>query len=529
MSVTNVFNKNFGMVNLTGGIQNIQGNNFTAFPSLNLLGNGNKHLRVNTLVGGGFGTGGNGIMACNDHLLFLNGQQLTINNQLNTAISAVTGGIVSETNAATGYGSVRWVCREKVGNYVVPFTSLLGQRIEYTLNVSTAGVNTTDNGYFSVSTFPTLTSANPNNRPLPSSVINTFNEYGRENAGLMADRFYIVSTGAFAQNPTATSTFSYLDAEIDASNGSTNTINAPNLRPIHYDVANNSWDYLGTGVSNPGLKTVTGSANKYRGIFTLADTTICPTAMFVWDGNCENDPVQFTDQSIGNGTSLERHAWDFDNGLTSNLQNPTSYFNSAALYNVKLIVTALSGCEDTVEQAVNIDARAVADFVYDDEPLVGIPVQFTETTINTTTFYWDFDDFNTSNMANPMHTFENEDSFQVLLIANNPANCPDTIRKRLEVWQPSLFLIPNAFSPGFKDDLNNTFGLTTLQRISEFEMHIYNRWGGLIFVSDNISKKWDGNYMGTEVMDGSYFYTIRFIDRQLFIHNYHGTITLMRN
>ncbi len=67
--------------------------------------------------------------------------------------------------------------------------------------------------------------------------------------------------------------------------------------------------------------------------------------------------------------------------------------------------------------------------------------------------------------------------------------------------------IPNAFTPN-KDRLNEVFRIppTDFYQLNSF--HIFNRWGELIFNSNNIKQGWDGNYKGIQQPSGIYTYTI---------------------
>ncbi len=69
-------------------------------------------------------------------------------------------------------------------------------------------------------------------------------------------------------------------------------------------------------------------------------------------------------------------------------------------------------------------------------------------------------------------------------------------------------VVPNAFTPN-GDNLNDIFfvdGSIT----ADFEIDIFNRWGELIFHSDNRSEAWDGTYKGNPVQEGFYNYLIKY-------------------
>jgi gliding motility-associated-like protein len=523
-----VFSTNDGLVTLNGGLQNIKGSSRTSFPTLTLAGSADKSLNVGALVGGGFNGGGTGRLNCGSLQLLLNSNTLTINNPLNSAITNVGGGIVSESDGSAGYGIVEWVIRNNAGTYTVPFNTTLGRGVPYLFNATSAGTSTNDSGYVTIATYPTITNAPINNRSLPIGVTNSNNEFNRENCTKLIDRFWIMESKGFNTGPQGTSTFGYRDNEWDLTASSTNQITERNLQPIQFSLGLGSWDYSRSGTTNVGLNRTTRAMGSFNGIWTLADTTICPEALFIWDGNCEKTPIRFTDNSSISLATIESWDWDFGDGYQSVLQNTLHMYPDAGVYPVRFIVTASTGCPDTIIIPLTIDAKAIADFNYDDDPLVDIPVKFTSLSQNATLWDWDFGDFNSDNIENPSHTYQAEASYDVTLVANNLANCPDTITKTLEVNLPSLFLFPTAFSPGSTDNLNADFGLTTLQRVSEFRMTIYNRWGEQIFHSDDITKRWDGTYLGKPAPTGSYLYVVWFRDRTMKGHGVNGSVLLLR-
>lgn len=523
-----VFTTNDGRVSLNGATQTIKGSTMTKFPTVSLLGTGDKTLETSTLVGGGYNGGGNGQLICGSNRLNLNSQKLVLNNTATNAVSQTTGGLVSETDNTAGYGTVEWVIRSGTGNYTIPFQTVSGNAIPLQFVVSSAGINQTDSGFVSASTYPSATNAVPNNRLLPTGVTNTLNEFGRENAQKLLDRFWILNSAGYSAEPSGNSVFGYWDNEWDGSSGSSNDILESNLRPIVFDGLNNAWNYARNGANNSVGNRSTISMTSYNGIWTLADSTICPKALFSWEGNCEMSPIRFTDNSTIIKGNIESWDWQFGDGYTSSLQNTLHMYPTPGLYSVKLKVTGNSGCPDSLEVPITIDARAIADFAVEDDPLVDIPTQFTSLSQNATLWDWDFGDLNSDNIENPKHTYTEEGTYDVVLIANNRANCPDTTSKTIEVNLPSLFLVPTAFSPGTTDNINTHFGLTTLQRVSEYTMTIYNRWGEQVFTSDDVTKQWDGTYMGKPAPAGSYVYIIWFRDRTRKGHALNGSVLLVR-
>jgi gliding motility-associated-like protein len=90
----------------------------------------------------------------------------------------------------------------------------------------------------------------------------------------------------------------------------------------------------------------------------------------------------------------------------------------------------------------------------------------------------------------------------------------------------SLF-VPNAFTPN-GDGVNDE--LRPLQ-FGNFELllfQVYNRWGELMFETNNINIGWDGTYKGLDQEVGSYVYYIRARDPLGKLTEFKGNATLIR-
>jgi gliding motility-associated-like protein len=90
--------------------------------------------------------------------------------------------------------------------------------------------------------------------------------------------------------------------------------------------------------------------------------------------------------------------------------------------------------------------------------------------------------------------------------------------------QTSDPIIPNVFTPN-GDNINDTFTVADLS--GTWTMHIYDRWGNLIFSTEQISEDgWDGyNLLGLEAVTGVYFYILK---QQNADNSYNGAIQLLR-
>ena len=89
--------------------------------------------------------------------------------------------------------------------------------------------------------------------------------------------------------------------------------------------------------------------------------------------------------------------------------------------------------------------------------------------------------------------------------------------------------IPNAFTPGDNDNINNEFKAFGYG-IKQYQMNIYSRWGELLFVSNDLDVGWDGRKQGHDRIcpTGAYVYYIAIENIYGEIFKFEGQIMLMR-
>lgn len=92
-------------------------------------------------------------------------------------------------------------------------------------------------------------------------------------------------------------------------------------------------------------------------------------------------------------------------------------------------------------------------------------------------------------------------------------HCKVSAAYTIETCEINVYL-PNAITPGVGDGLNDYFCLHDGYKplIKDFEIHIYNRWGELMFYSNDKNFKWNGEYNGRINRNVVYTYLINFMD-----------------
>ena len=182
-----------------------------------------------------------------------------------------------------------------------------------------------------------------------------------------------------------------------------------------FNVTLQCWNAAGcsksTTISN--LVTVTNT----QAAFTASQRMGCPPL-----------PVDFT--ALTSNTNVT-YLWDFGDGSTSNTQNPSHTYSSAGAFDVRLIVSDLIGCIDTMFRGTYVQTINPTAGYTPPPTTVGcapLTTQFTDATMGAISWQWNFGDGTTSTQQNPVHTYTLPGFYTVSLTTTSAGGgCVQTI------------------------------------------------------------------------------------------------------
>lgn len=272
--------------------------------------------------------------------------------------------------------------------------------------------------------------------------------------------------------------------------------------------------------SEPGLFPVTLTASFLECTETASSSVLVfqePVIDFgILPGlQCPPFTAHFVDKSEAD--SEIQYFWDFGDGGTSNEQNPVHPYVGSGLFPVTLQIVTTEGCKDTLSLTLNLVDIKPAPFAgFDVTPSLTDVCNSTVSFINTSeggyTYIYQFDDIinSASEEENPHYTYLGAGYHYPLQIVRSEFGCSDSASATILV-EPYTVYIPNAFTPGGSDELNNTLKTVAALGPVEWEFKIYNRWGELVFESTDPNAEWDGTYNGSPAPEGIYSYTLRYV------------------
>jgi gliding motility-associated-like protein len=207
--------------------------------------------------------------------------------------------------------------------------------------------------------------------------------------------------------------------------------------------------------------------------------------------------------------------WDLGNGVSSDSPIISNEYQAEGCYDISLTITNSNGCTSSITENdfICVFPDVLSDFTFSPQQttILDPMFNFTNNSDGATSYIWNFGDGNVSNESSPTHTYDpNPGSFIVNLIAINSYGCSDTAFYSVRILDELIYYIPNTFTPN-EDDANNTFKPVFTSGIdpNDFKLTIFNRWGDIVWESNDPLAEWDGTYKGI-VQYGSFSWLLTF-------------------
>ena len=341
-------------------------------------------------------------------------------------------------------------------------------------------------------------------------------------------------------NPTPVISISGIDTCL---NDQTSFVN--NSTPQDNTITSWDWDFgntiTTTGVTatttylDYGVFTTTLTATSDSGCFASGSTQVevfpNPEPIFnlIEAEGCTPHDVVFENQSTITTGLIDSYEWNLgDSTITSEISPQNTYADSG-YYNITLSVTSTEGCNTVVteENAVRANITPVADFSQSADELLFLDaiIELTDESEHALTWNWDLGDGATSTDIDPIHLYDEPGIYDLRLTVTN-GDCQDIKYGRVKVESIFTFYIPSAFTPD-ADNINETF-FGTGEGVTEYNMQIHNRWGELLFESNDLDFHWNGTFKGKQVEAGVYTYKFYVLDLNNRDHEYSGVVHLIR-
>ena len=302
-----------------------------------------------------------------------------------------------------------------------------------------------------------------------------------------------------------------------------------------------------TWYSDAGLTTVIGTGTTFTPFNVVGSTSYYVTEIL---GLCESTsteviitinpipgaPIVGADESYCEGelipnvtataTSGGTLTWYSDAGLTNVLGTGASLPINPALGTTTYYVTeSVGGCEGSVS---SVDITIFQNPIAEAGPNVTI-LSGESTQLNGSgglAYLWNPPlDLSCTTCANPIASPSIDTYYYLTVVNANGCSDTDSVLITIAVMQQDLF-IPNVFSPN--GDNHNDFFEIEGTGLSDFYLRVFNRWGELVFESEDQSLSWDGMQHGKLLNTAVFAYTLTYTDSYGETQIVSGNVTLVK-
>ena len=283
-----------------------------------------------------------------------------------------------------------------------------------------------------------------------------------------------------------------------------------------------------TGIANPVLSptvttsyTVTATLGYCVHVVTPYIVNVAPAATM-----SPLNPVticsgsSFTPNTVSNATT---YSWSPTTGVSNPaILNPVLSPTTTTLYT---LTGTLGACTVSRTLLVNVLQGVTVNAGSDVSIFSGASVQLQGTGTAGTYLWTPSTGLSSTNVLNPVASPTSTTTYTLLI--TNPNGCSNTDNVIVTVI-PYCVKPLNAFSPngdGINDKWIVTNGGTCTKNI---RVIVFNRYGNVVYQSEDYKNNWDGTYKGKPLPDATYYYTIRFILVNNDEINLNGDLTILR-
>jgi len=298
--------------------------------------------------------------------------------------------------------------------------------------------------------------------------------------------------------------------------------------------------YNNTGIYTDSLQTILGCDS-----IEILDLTVnLPYQINVTDSTCQGDSILLGGSfqySAGIYTDSLQSVLGCDSIINTTLAVENNYYGSVSVnicqgdsiflegefqYEAGVYTDSLqsiNGCDSIVNTALQIDI--VPQVIASIDTLIDKGSEVQLSAFGGDSYVW-IPNYNLScnDCQNPLSFPEITTAY---IVEGKIGDCVsyDTVIVSVNNYDALLFF-PNSFTPN-NDGLNDFFNVYG-ENIKEFKISIFNRWGELLFESNNIMNGWNGTYKGVTVPVGVYVYKVEAVSKNFRRYKKAGHINLVK-
>ena len=233
----------------------------------------------------------------------------------------------------------------------------------------------------------------------------------------MDNKFTFNNTSAVAGGTIANSVWHYSDGQTEIVNNPKHSFTAPDTYYVKLTV------YSDKGCMNTSDSVSLIVYETPNAAFLIDDTSRC----------LRNNYFYFKDVSVANKVPIIYRKWDMGDGTAKSDTNTGYAYANDRIYNVKLTIKTIAGCDDSITRQLVVFAQPHAAFSTNDtiQCLDGNLFKYSNNSqINSDSMYyfWEFGDGDTSTSYHTTHHYSAIDTYTVRLTGTSNYGCIDSFK-----------------------------------------------------------------------------------------------------
>jgi gliding motility-associated-like protein len=216
---------------------------------------------------------------------------------------------------------------------------------------------------------------------------------------------------------------------------------------------------------------------------------------------CPPLEVQFENQT----QYADSVSWGFGDGNFAEEYSSSHVYENTGFFPLQVYMSTGNGrcwADSMIAQAVEVYPTPQAGFTVNPKIVSEESPTFTfdNNSQNYSGLYFYFDSLLVPEGFSTMLTLSEPDtgSHSFSMVVVNDYGCRDSSSETVFIKPDPTHFMPNSFSPD-GDGVNDRFKIYFDKRPEVFWVTIYNRWGELIYFSNDPDEGWDGTYLGSKV------------------------------
>jgi gliding motility-associated-like protein len=173
-----------------------------------------------------------------------------------------------------------------------------------------------------------------------------------------------------------------------------------------------------------------------------------------------------------------------------------------------VITTPVCGFNDTISTTVAVHPKPVINLNKTNDIECQTGVVRLSASGGSSYKWWPASSLDQPNTATPVASPDKSTMYHVEVISDKGCVSRDSIEVKVIPGQlTDGYKLPNAFTPN-NDGKNDCFGATHWGNVTNFDLRIFNRWGQMVFQTNDPKKCWDGSYNSVQLETGGYVFKV---------------------